>query len=77
MDWKEKESGSDALTKINVSDPDPSIIKHNSKKILISTVLYLLYDFLSFVGVWKVTDEKSRIRIRTKMSLDSEHRQKH
>jgi hypothetical protein len=53
------------------------------RKTLISTVLWLLYGFLSlkndvrappkknkhknFVGILKITDEKSRIRIRTEM----------
>ncbi len=63
------------------TDPDSSIIKHKYLE-MISTVLSLLYDFVSlendvnvisksgnkqkkifYVGVLKVTGEKSRIRI--------------
>ncbi len=67
----------DPLVKGVDPEPDPSNIKQNSKKTLIYTVLWLLYDVASLkndvsvplkekskLGVLKVADEKSRIRIR-------------
>jgi hypothetical protein len=82
--WGLLDPDPDPLVKGMDLDPDPSIIKQNSKKNLGFYCFVSSFDFLSlkndvnvpsksnkqnnfFVGVLKVNDENSRIRIRIRI----------